>query len=77
MAVPHPALGHEPFAVLSNLNEKEGDDIKDHVWRVFGEDYTLRGLSSLKQIGFHEFPVNATHKIMKFEVQEAVIKHLK
>ena len=62
--------------MLSNFNNKKQDDIKNHVWRVFGEDYALRGLSSLKQIGFREFPVNATHKIMKFEVQKAVIEHL-
>ena len=77
VAVPHPVFGHEPFAVLSTFNDKSATDVKEHVSRMFGPDYALAGLSSLKQIGFHEFPVNATHKIIKFEVQMAVEKHLK
>ncbi len=62
--------------MLSNSNDKNEDDIENHIRRVFGEGYALRGSSSLKQIGLHEFPVNATHKIMKFEVQKAVMEHL-
>lgn len=77
VAVPHPLLGHEPFAVLSTFNDKNENDIKDHVCRMFGPEYALAGLSSLKQIGLQEFPVNATHKIVKFEVQMAVEQHLK
>lgn len=77
VAVPHPVLGHEPFAVLSTINDKNETDIKEYVCRMLGPDYALGGLSSLKQIGFQEFPVNATHKIIKFEVQMAVEQHLK
>jgi hypothetical protein len=76
VAFPHPTLGHEPFAVLSDLNGKNEDQIKNHVLRMLGEGYALGGLSSLKQIGLQEFPINATHKIIKFEVLTAVMKHL-
>ena len=76
MPIPHPTLGHEPFAVLAHFNDKHEDDIRDHVVRTLGKDYALKGLVPLKQIGLHDFPVNASHKIVKFEVQQAVLDHL-
>lgn len=74
--VPHQVLGAEPFAVLSSYNDKTEGQIKDHVRAVFGRDYGLGGLASLKQLGLVEFPLNPTHKIIKSEVQTAVVKHL-
>ena len=47
-----------------------------YVRNVFGGDYTLGGLISLKQLGLHEFPINPTYKIIKSEVRMAVIRHL-
>ena len=73
---PHHVLGAEPFAVLSSYNGKTEAQIKDHVRAVFGRDSALGGLASLKQLGLAEFPVNLTHKIIKSEVQTAVVKHL-
>lgn len=62
--------------MLANFNGKNKDEIKNHVLRMLGKDYALGGLFLLKQIGLQEFPVNATHKIIKFEVQTAVVEHL-
>lgn len=76
MPVPHPELGHEPFAVLSNCNGTTEDNVKSHVLQMFGQDYALRGVSSLEQIGLYEFPVNATHKIIKFQVEATVMEYL-
>jgi hypothetical protein len=74
---PHHVLGAEPFAVLNSYNGKTKAQIKDHVRAVFGRDYALGGLASLKQLGLVEFPLNPTRKIIKSEVQTAVVKHLK
>jgi hypothetical protein len=74
---PHHVLGAEPYAVKSSYNGKTEAQIKDHVRAVFGRDYALGGLASLKQLGLVEFPLNPTHKIIKSEVQIAVMKHLK
>lgn len=74
---PHHVLGAEPFAVLSSYNDKTEAQIKDHVRAVFGRDYALGGLASLKQLGLVEFPLNPTHKIIKSEIQTAVVTHLK
>jgi hypothetical protein len=43
---------------------------------VFGRNYALGGLASLKQIGLVEFPLNQTHKIIKSDVQTAVLKYV-
>ncbi|KAI0595128.1 hypothetical protein F4775DRAFT_605405 [Biscogniauxia sp. FL1348] len=74
---PHHVLGAEPFAVLSTYNGKTEQQIKDHVRAVFGRDYALGGLASLKQLELVEFPLNPTHKIIKSEVQSAVLRHIK
>jgi hypothetical protein len=74
---PHHVLGAESFAVLSSYNGKTEAQIKNHVQVVFGTDYALGGLASLKQLGFVEFPLNPTRKVIKSEIQTAVVKHLK
>ena len=76
VAIPHHVLGDEPFAVLGSLNGKTEAQVKSHVRAVFGKDYALRGLATLNQLGLVEFPLNPTRKIMKSEVQKAVINYL-
>ncbi|KAH6843310.1 putative amp dependent CoA ligase [Chaetomium sp. MPI-CAGE-AT-0009] len=76
VAIPHYALGDEPFAVLGSLKGKTETQVKSHVRAVFGKDCALGGLASLDQLGLVEFPLNPTRKIMKSEVRKAVIKYL-
>lgn len=76
MAAPHHVLGSEPFAVVSSFEGTSAEQIKKHIQVILGRDYTLGGVVCLKQLGLVEFPVNATHKIIKSEVQKAVVKHL-
>ncbi|KAF2137731.1 uncharacterized protein K452DRAFT_235401 [Aplosporella prunicola CBS 121167] len=76
VAVPHPTLGHEPYAVLKSFNGKSEDDIRSHVLYTLGNDYELGGLSLLERIGLQEFPVNETHKVKKLEVEAAVWRFL-
>lgn len=75
--VPHHVLGAEPFVVLSAYGDKTAAQIKDYVRSVFGRDYSLGGVTSLKQLGVADFPLNPTRKVIKSEVQTAVMKHLK
>ncbi|KAF2691139.1 putative amp dependent CoA ligase [Lentithecium fluviatile CBS 122367] len=77
VAAPHPVIGAEPFAVVDSFANASAEQIKEHIRAVLGRDYALGGVACLKQLGLVEFPVNATHKIIKSEVQEAVLKHLK
>lgn len=76
VAVPSPTLGNQPFAVVNNLNGRLSDQINTEVKWLLGEDYGLAGVVTLEQIGLDAFPVNATHKIVKFEVQKAVLRFL-
>ena len=75
--VPHLVIGAEPFAVLSSYNGKTEVQIKDHVRTVFGRDYALRGLASLKQLELVDFPLNQTHKVIKSELQATVMRHIR
>ncbi|KAL2859780.1 class I adenylate-forming enzyme family protein [Aspergillus lucknowensis] len=65
-----------PFAVLESFSGRSEAQIRRHVVRSLGKQYTLRGVASLQQLGMSTFPVNATHKIIRTEVQAAVLKYL-
>lgn len=63
--------------MVSSYNGKTQTQIKNHVRDVLGKDYALGGVASLKQLGLIEFPLNATHKIIKSRVQIALAEYLK
>lgn len=63
--MPHSTLGHEPWAVVKNLEGKTTSQIEQQVVDLFGKDYALGGAVSLQQLGMTDFPLNATGKIMK------------
>ena len=65
-----------PIAVVSDLTDKTEDQIRSHVVDVLGQDYSLDRILSLRQLGLSKFPVNATHKVVRSEVQRAVAAYL-
>jgi 4-coumarate--CoA ligase len=75
--VPHAVLGAEPYAVVDSFENSSAEQVKEHIRAELGKDYALGEVVSLKQLGFKEFPVNATHKIIKSDVQDAVLKYLR
>ena len=74
LPVPHPELGQEPFAVVRERNGKTDEGIKHRVVETFGSDYALAGVASLDELGLTDFPLNATAKIQKFDLQERVVE---
>ena len=76
LAVPHSTHGSDIFAVLSKLDGQHPHDIEAHVERTFGKHYTLSSVLTLQDIGLEEFPVNQTYKVIKPDVQKAVIRYL-
>lgn len=77
MPVPHPVLGAQPIAVVESFTNVSVEQVKQHVCTAIGDEYALGGVVCLKQLGLARFPVNATHKIIKSELQEAVLKYWK
>jgi hypothetical protein len=76
VAIPSAKQGYRPFAVVSDLNGRLCDQINTEVKWVLGEEYALAGVATLQQLELDAFPVNATHKVVKFEVQKAVMNFL-
>lgn len=76
IGIPNGTRGHVPFAVLRSLGGKSPRDIDQHVEEVLGEQYSLSGLVTFEELGLTEFPVNATHKIMRSEVEALLLKYL-
>lgn len=77
ISIPHHVLGAEPFAVVSSFPAGKTEmQIKEHVCKALGRDYALAGLASLKQLGFVDFPVNQTHKVVRPDIRQAVLKYM-
>ncbi|GKZ22355.1 putative NRPS-like protein biosynthetic cluster [Aspergillus brasiliensis] len=74
--VAYPAIDPRPIAVLSGMTDRAEDQIRAHVVDILGQDCLLDRVLSLQQIGLSAFPVNATHKVVRAEVQQAVAKYL-
>ncbi|KAJ6199395.1 hypothetical protein J3E72DRAFT_185724 [Bipolaris maydis] len=70
-------LGAQPIAVVESFTNVSVEQVKQHVCTAIGDEYALGGVVCLKQLGLARFPVNATHKIIKSELQEAVLKYWK
>jgi acyl-coenzyme A synthetase/AMP-(fatty) acid ligase len=77
VTVPHPTSGTEPIAVIDSFANANVEQVKQHIRVTLGEYYAVREIICLKQLGLVRFPVNATHKIVKSEVQDAVLEYLK
>lgn len=78
LGLPHPTLGQEPFAVVSSLESSSRDrtytkdDLRQRIIDVFGAEYGLGGVATLPELGLSQFPVNATGKIPKRELEAPV-----
>lgn len=76
--IPHPELGQEPFAIIEEY--KDGIDkveLENVVVEKFGQEYALGGVCTLDELGFSTWPLNATAKVVKMELREAVLDFLK
>ncbi|KAK4208430.1 hypothetical protein QBC37DRAFT_296761 [Rhypophila decipiens] len=68
-------LGEKPYAVLKEWpHGMSKDEIVKDVEETLGEKHSITHVVSLSQVGLDRFPVNATHKIVKLEVQKALLK---
>ncbi len=65
-----------PFAVLGISTGKTETEIKRHIANTLGEENALQGVVFLQDLGLERFPVNATHKIVRSEVEHAVLEYL-
>ena len=61
---------------MKNLDGKTEDQVKEQVLDLFGKDYALGAVVSLKQLGLDDFPINATGKIMKITLQDLIVNRL-
>ncbi|KAM7214703.1 hypothetical protein V8F06_009868 [Rhypophila decipiens] len=64
-------------AVVESCIERfTGSQIVKHVGETLGKKHSITHVVSLREVGRDRFPVNATHKIVKLEVQKALLKCL-
>ncbi|RMD39349.1 hypothetical protein DV735_g5784, partial [Chaetothyriales sp. CBS 134920] len=72
----HPTADKQLFAIVRAFNGRTEQQIVEYVATALGASHALGGVVSLRQLGLAEFPVNATHKIIKRELEDAVGQHL-
>lgn len=75
--VPSTELGHEPVAVVSSLDGRPKVEVSAHIEGTFGQAYVLGNVLELNEVGLADWPINASGKMMRTEVQQAVLNHLK
>ncbi|KAI1267866.1 acetyl-CoA synthetase-like protein [Xylariaceae sp. FL1019] len=73
VAVPSLITGDEPFAVLGELQGHCESKIREQVVKILGASYALGGIATLQQLGLAAYPVSATYKVLKGEVQKCVL----
>lgn len=76
IAVSHPILGQEPFAVVQDLNGISKKDVEQRIIDHFGKDSSLGGVATLAELGLKKSPLNKTEKIVKRELEPAVAAYL-
>ena len=69
---PHPEMGEAPLAVVQDLKGKTSDQVKEEVLSKFGQEYALENVVSFEQLGLTQWPMNATGKIVKTDLRDAV-----
>ena len=60
----------------NTLENHTREEIAREVVARFGEDYAIGGVLTLEELGFTEYPINASGKIVKRELQEAAVDHV-
>ncbi|KAL4780402.1 hypothetical protein BJX76DRAFT_351027 [Aspergillus varians] len=71
-----PALVEGCIERYTGVQGHNEEAISRHVAEVLGPNQTLGGVVALQQLGLERFPVNATHKVMKLEVRQAILRYL-
>ena len=60
----------------NTLEKHTREGIAAEIDAKFGKDFGIGGVLTLEELGFTQFPVNASGKIIKREVQEAASVHV-
>lgn len=77
IGLPSEKYGEVPWAIVRDISGESGEaDMQKCIVDSFGQEYCLEGVLSLKQLGFDDFPINATGKVSKLDLQNAAIKFL-
>ena len=58
------------------LENHTREEIAQEVVAKFGEEYAIGGVLTLEELGFTEYPTNASGKMVKWKLQEAALYHL-
>lgn len=75
--MPHAVYGEEPFVVVRDSDAGILDSIAARVKSGLGEGYTLRGVATLGELGFGDFPKNPSGKIVKLQLRDAAVSFMR
>lgn len=75
VGVPHPIRGEVPVAVdQGRVTHRRRSSIKEIVTESLGQDYALKEVYGLEELGMREWPFSAQGKIQKFKLKEAILR---
>ena len=64
------------MAIVQDLHGSSSASLEKLIVDKFGPDYALGRVLTLDQLGFADWPMNATEKIMKLDLRNAAVAYL-
>ena len=74
--IPDPILGENPIAVVRSTDGSDERTLKKVVVDTMGPDFALGHVLTLEKLGFSDWPVNETGKVIKTKLKDAAIGFL-
>jgi len=75
IGVPNHEFGEVPVAIVRSLESiTDPEAVKRIVLEKLGPDYALEDIVALPDLGYENFPLNATGKVVKHELRQAYLK---
>ena len=69
-------MGGNPVVVTRSFDKASAEEMKQTVLDMMGPEYGIGHVFTLDQLGFDDWPINETGKVMKLRLQEKAIELL-
>ncbi|KAK4096245.1 acetyl-CoA synthetase-like protein [Parathielavia hyrcaniae] len=77
IGLPSPMNGDVPYPIVERFPERVGEsDMKEYFVNAVGSSYCLGTILTLEQLGMESWPMTATGKVMKRELERAALEYM-
>jgi hypothetical protein len=78
IALPSPIHGEVPYPVIERLPEGVSrGDMREYFTNAIGSSYSIGTILTLEQLGMESWPMTATGKVSKRELESAAVAYMR